>query len=454
MNLKQRFSLYFSILFSGVLATVLITVYVLFAKYRQQEFETRLIQRAETTIKFWGGSEGINPQLLEIFDRNRVTKLTDEKTSIYDDRYQKLYSSNSKNYFKWLGKDFRTLPTMKFLHLRRNGYDIVGKKFKLDGDTYYVVASALDNYDVTNMQYLKLLLLFAFLAGTGSIFLLSFYVSKTGLKPLDTLRTQILEISEKNLQQRIGSDRHNDEIGQLSGAFNQMMDRIDTAYKHEKEFTANASHELRTPLARITSQIQNYVQQAHLSGSDKELQIKILQDTHQLSEIVSSLLILSEIEGRSEKYHFKILRLDEIIFSVVKDFTVIHPKLKFNFDITANCNEVSVDIYGDEILLRVAFTNLIKNAYSYSDDKTIFCTITVSSSFVQVDLTNTGKVPDVDDPSVLLNTFTRGSNSANVSGSGVGLSLVNRILRCHEARLDYKITNENINTLSATFRKA
>jgi len=454
MNLKQRFSLYFSLLFSLVLAAVLIAVYMLFSKYRQEEFETRLVQRAETTFKIWAGSTSLNSGMLEIFDRNRANKLTDEKTSIYDHRHQVIYTSNNKIYFTWSNKDFKLLSLKTATHLRRNNYDIVGKRFRRNGTTYYVVASALDNYDITKMQYLKLLLLFAFLFGTVSIFLLSFYVSKAGLKPLDILKEQILEISERNLQQRVDQEEGNDEISQLSRAFNQMMDRIDTAYKHEKEFTANASHELRTPLARITSQIQNFIKKASLTPSDKEIQLKVLQDTHQLSEIVTSLLILSEIEGRSPKSFFKILRLDEVIFSVVSDFTIINPELKFNFDIIASSDAVSIDIYGDEILLKVAFTNLVKNAYSYSDNKTISCTINVFDNTIRVELVNSGQVPNVEDPLTLFNTFTRGSNSSEVPGSGVGLSLVNRILRCHNASLDYKIVRGNLNTLSATFTRS
>ncbi|WP_207423323.1 HAMP domain-containing protein [Desertivirga brevis] len=452
MNLKKRFSIYFSLLFSVVLATVLIAVYLLFSEYRQDDFNTRLFQRGETSIKFLVRVGKMNPELLDMFDKNRANKLMDEKTTIYNENYKRIYTSNDNDYFPWTLNDFENLKSKNTLTLRREGHYIAAKKYFFNKNHYYVVVSALDDFETSKVPYLRYLLFLGFVFGTASILVISFYVSKAGLKPLDSLREQMLEISEKNLQSRIELHPRNDEIVQLSKAFNQMMDRIDSAYQRQKEFTANASHELRTPLARITSLIQNSIYPGKPSEEDN--QKKILHDIHQLSEIVTSLLLLSEIEEVSERKAFKVIRLDEVIFAVVQDFSMIHPELKFSFDIVNRSESISVEVKGDEILLKVAFSNLIKNAYFYSDDKSVRSLITVFDQTITVSFINNGPIPEIENPNSLFNTFARGSNSSGKSGSGVGLSLTKRILKSHDAALSYQTRGERINELVATFNRA
>ncbi len=393
----------------------------------------------------------MNPALLDMFDQNRANKLMDEKTTIYNKHYQPVYTSNNNDYYPWTLADFDKLRVKSHLALRRNGHHIVAKAYYFNNKPYYVVVSALDDFEANKVPYLKYLLFLGFIFGTASVLILSFYVSKAGLKPLDSLRSQMLEISEKNLQTRIDLHPRNDEIAQLSKAFNQMMDRIDSAYQRQKEFTANASHELRTPLARITSVIQNSIMPGQ--SQQEENQKKILHDIHQLSEIVTSLLLLSEIEGVSERKAFKMIRLDEVIFAVVQDFSLIHPELKFSFDIVNNSESIGVEVQGDEILLKVAFSNLIKNAYFYSEDKSVRSIITVFDHTLTVSFINNGPVPEIDNPNLLFNTFARGSNSSGKSGSGVGLSLTKRILKTHDAILYYQTKGDKINELTATFKR-
>ena len=83
MQLKHRVPLFYSLLFSFVLATVMMTVYYLFANFRKVEFKDRLAQRAQTTIKLLLEVKEVDNQLLKIIDQNSINKLYNEKTLIF-----------------------------------------------------------------------------------------------------------------------------------------------------------------------------------------------------------------------------------------------------------------------------------------------------------------------------------------------------------------------------------
>lgn len=452
MNLKQRFSFIFSLLFSLLLGAVLVAVFFLFANFRRMEFRSRLVQRAETTVKFLVGVKGIDIRLLELFDKNRVNKLYNEKTTVYDEELQRLYTSNNNYMFNWNKEDFEEINRGEIVYKAKEEFDVIGMKFKYGDKIYYVLTSAEDRLDNPYLAYLKYLLFAAFLFGTTSVWTLSYYLSKASLKPLDKVRNEIQEITDKNLKKRISLSNADDEINELSRSFNQMMDRIDNAYQRQKEFTGNASHELRTPIARVTAQLENMLHQRTLDNGLKKGLKAVSKDIYQLSDIVTSLLVLSEIDN-SDKLLEKI-RLDEIIFDQAAQLSAMDADFRFQFEIEGDIgNDENLNVDGDEILLKLVFRNLFKNAYMYSDNKSVNCILTLNPDNIQIIISNTGKTPQLTDTSALFNTFVRGSNVTDKTGSGVGLSIVKRILQYHNGTIEYLIPAENVNQLKICFTK-
>jgi signal transduction histidine kinase len=276
---------------------------------------------------------------------------------------------------------------------------------------------------------------------------LSFYLSKKSLKPLDRVRREIQEITDKNLNKRLPEPVKDNELKALANSFNQMMDRIDGAYQRQKEFTGNASHELRTPIAKILAQLENVLHKTDIPDKVKDTLRSITDDASQLSEIVTSLLLLSEIDNR-DGASFPLVRLDEIIFNSASRISKVNRDFKFYFEIENNGEDmIDLEIEADEILLQIAFTNLMRNAYLYSDNKSVRCVISQLDNEAQITITNSGPTPDVEDTSVLFNTFSRGNNTQDKAGSGIGLSIVKRILQYHNARVKYNIEAANINTI-------
>ncbi len=452
MLLKHRFPLFFSFLFSLLLAIVMLTVYVLFSNFRKDEFRNRLAEKAKTTVKLLLEVKEVDMQLLRIIDTNSINRFYNEKTIIFDDSLQIIYSSLDDATINWTKQELLELKKKQEVFRKNGSYDVFGIYYEFDGRDYYVMVSAEDNAGVRTLSYLKLILIGASIIGTVAVWLIAFLLSKRTLKPLDKLRRQMQDITSKNLAVRVREPRQEDEIKALSQSFNQMLDRIDRAYKSQKEFTSNASHELRTPIARIVMQLENLTVNERISPHDQMILKSVSDDAYQLSDIVTSLLVLSKTEESGEIAGLQKVRLDEIIFQGASQLSGIYPDFKLHFEIEVQEDkDLTMELQGDETLLKIAILNLFKNAYLYSDDQIVRCCVGEHDGLLRLTITNRGEVPNTTDTTKLFNTFTRGSNSGKAQGSGIGLSIVRRILHYHHGTVTYDIVDNTTNKVSVLF---
>lgn len=454
MQLKHRVPLFFSLLFSVVLASVMTIVYFLFSNFRQIEFRDRLVQQAETSIKLLLEVKEVDEQLLKIIDRNSINKLYNEKILIFNDQLQLIYSSIDDAVVPWRREDLEAVKKHQQVFRHEKEYDILWLYYRYNGRDFFTATSAEDIYGISKLRYLKILLVGAFLVSTSIVWLISFYLSRKALQPLDQLRRQMQDITSNNLMLRVQEPKAHDEIKVLSKVFNQMLDRLDKAYKNQKDFTSNASHELRTPVARITMQLENVLKENVWDDGAKATLRSTLEDIHQLSDIITSLLLLSRIDEVPGAAAFKMIRLDEVIFKTAARIARLHPDFKLQFEINnPSAADLSMEVRGDETLLEIAISNLLSNAYAYSSNQTVRCMLEQNDTLLQLTMINHGEVPTHSDTAVLFDTFTRGANSKSKPGSGIGLSIVRRILQYHQADIVYTIPNATTNQIVMSFSR-
>lgn len=453
MNLKQRFSIIFSSLFSIVLALMMIILLSLFEQFRAEEFKQRLQEKAETTVKLLMDVEEVDKQLLKIIDQNTINTLYDEKVLIFNENFELIYSSLDDAVLTWNKADLEYLKVHQESFKRIGDDEFYGAYYDSHKNKFYALVKAEDKYGFSKLIYLRYLLIGSYIISNLLVWGLSFYLSKISLSPLDDVTNKIKEITEKNLNVRLSVKKNKDEISALSTSFNQMIDRIEKSYKKQKEFTSNASHELRTPISRIVSQLENIIIQNNKIDEALIRNIKsIAEDSYQLSELVSSLLILSRIDEAEKVKFINTYRLDEIIFNSSTTVSKSYPDYKLNFFINnAEDDDINLEIPADESLLKIAFLNLLKNAYLYSNDGTVYCTITPNRNSIQISIKNKGTVPDVEDTDVLFQSFYRGSNSANKTGSGLGLGITKRIVQYHSGEIRYNRPDNNTNEIIINF---
>jgi two-component system sensor histidine kinase ArlS len=454
LNLKQRFTVGFSLLFSVLLGALLIIIFILFARFRHEDFQSRLEDQLVTDLRLFVDINKADSSLVDMVERDAISHLVNEGIYIFDEQYTLLYKiDNDFPSAIWQREDLVKLEQTSRIAKRAGKYDLFGMKYISGGHTYLGFVEAEDVEGNTKLSYLKYVLFGSYLVGVFSVWVLSFYLSKSSLRPFDILRLKIQDYSDPNLKTRLTVSKRKDEIDGVATAFNLMMDRIDLAYSKQKEFTGNASHELRTPLSRITGRITN-LRESHQMGPELDEELKeINEEVYQMADMVSSLLLFSKITNDSQLKSFPIIRVDELMFNCMNEKSESNPDVKFNFDISSTDESGgNYEINGDESLLRIAVLNIIKNAYLYSDKKEISILLKREGGDIVVECTNSGKNPIMKDLNDLFLTFSRADNSAGISGTGIGLSIVKRVMDYHKGSVTFTIPEKGLNRITLKFK--
>lgn len=448
MNLKRKIAFSISLLFTIIFAVSVSIIYLLFADFRKDEFEYRLKQKAISSIKLLVEVEQVDRQLLKVIDLNSINKLYNEKTLIFDADYRLIYSSLDDTKIDWSVEDLKKLKLNKTFFRKENENEVYGFFYDTKDKDYFALVSANDSYGKRKLTYLLYILIFTYLVFSVFIWLFTYKFVKKLLLPLDAFHIQLKEITEKNLDIRIAVKEKKNEIDLLAVEFNQMLERINQSYIKQQEFTANASHELRTPIARLIAQIENKIIEEKKNNIDHSFHKLILDDVSQLSDLTNSLLLLSKLENNNDELN-EICRLDEVIFDAAERINKVYSDFKIEFVIDDTIE--NIEIKGHKALVSIAFENLFKNCYLYSDNKIAKVGISIHSNHLTIIISNNGKTLSLNEQKNLFEPFMRGKNSKNKSGLGLGLRIVKRILSQQKATIEYSDAIENMNTFKLTF---
>lgn len=262
-------------------------------------------------------------------------------------------------------------------------------------------------------------------AGAGGIFL-----ARRALKPVDDISRTALEIEEKDLSRRIPV-KTKDELGRLAATLNQMIERLERAFKRQREFTGDASHELRTPLSVIQAEASLALQKERSPEEYRESLATISEEARHMGAIIEELLTLARADSGTEKFVFDTIDLGELLRGVAADGEVLCQEKGLRFQTDA---WPSIRIRGDRAKLRQLFLNLLDNAVKYTPAGG---TVSISASSTDreavVTVRDTGMgIP----PEHLPHIFERfyrvdKARSRAEGGAGLGLAIALHIARSH-----------------------
>ncbi|KOP37438.1 sensor histidine kinase [Flavobacterium sp. WLB] len=452
MTLKNRISLLVSLLFTILFGLASTVIFVLYSNFRKEEFRDRLEIKALSNIKLLVNVKEVDDQLLKIIDQNSINKLYDEKTLVFDSHFKLIYSSIDDAKINWSVEDLKYLKKHKTFFKQQGDYEVYGVFYDTKDKDFYALISATDDYGKRKLLFLRYTLIISYILFTCICWVLTSFMVKKAMNPLSLFHQKIKNINENNLDTRIASKSNKDEIDLIANEFNFMMDRIEVSYQKQKEFTAHASHELRTPLSRITAQIENTVADPATSAKGKTFLTTILSDVNHLTELISSLLILSKIDTNKNNEDNEVHRMDEILFSAIENLKKSFPEFIILFEIEESDNlDTALEVKGNKNLLEIALINVLKNACVYSDNKQALVKISTQENHLVISVLNIGKTLSEAEQKNLFQPFMRGKNSKGTSGFGLGLRIVNRILTLHKSSISYSIPNDKENLFQLFF---
>ena len=209
--------------------------------------------------------------------------------------------------------------------------------------------------------------------------------------------------------------------------------------KLKTEFITTSSHEFKTPLAIIKNNIEilQSSTEKELKGETKVLHTKFLDridsETNRMLQLINDTLILEKANINILSTKKKKINLFFTIASVIERFNLLQKDGRTVFINTINKPK---DVYADKDLIDHVFQNLISNAFKYSlGKKQPEITLEFKKDFAEVIIQDYGiGIPEKDMDKLFI-PFNRASNTQGIAGSGMGLSIVKKILDLHEATI-------------------
>ena len=271
--------------------------------------------------------------------------------------------------------------------------------------------------------------------------LLTYLVAKTILIPINNLSVAAKKISDGDLEYSIASNKK-DELGELSNTFESMRIKLKDAKsaqqqyeENRRELIASISHDLKTPLTSIKGYVKGIQDGVANTPEKLERYIETIdKTTNDMDVLIDELFLYSKLDlqqipfqlEKVDLYDFYADFIDELAFDLNND--------NGNATLVAS-KEQSYIVNADRDKLKRVVTNIIQNSLKYMDksNKKIQVRLSSSTDHVIVEIKDNGSGISKKDIPFLFESFYRTDTSRNSStgGSGLGLSIVKKIIDAH-----------------------
>jgi two-component system OmpR family sensor kinase len=278
--------------------------------------------------------------------------------------------------------------------------------------------------------------IFILLAAVGGYFL-----ARHSLAPVRGMVKTAEKISSDNLDQRLTVAHPGDELGQMAEAFNRLFARLQTAFRQQRRFMADASHELRTPISVALTATQ-------VSLDNRRLQTEALYETLEvvqsqmlrLRRVVEDMFTLAQADSGAGDLRPSTFYLDEVVTETLRAARVLGDAR----GVAVRTGELAAgaEFTGDEGLIRQLLLILLDNAVKYTPEGgRVEATLIPRANNWLLTVTDTGcGIPPADQPHVFERFYrvdkarSRRQPGAG-SGAGLGLAIAQWIAELHHGRI-------------------
>ena len=394
------------------------------------------------------GEEITNEKIIEsLKSLNNYIESRTEEVALYDENYKNVYSSideiNSLNIKELLDQDENSYCLRK---IGNKYYMLFSSNWNINNKIIYIVNfyDANSIYEEKDRQISEIFITDIIILIVSSIVI--FVFSKYLTRPISNLNKISKKIASGKFDERV-KIKSKDEIGELAESFNLMSEQIEEKInqlnlniKQKNDFINAFTHELKTPMTAI----MGYSDLLRLKKCDEEVSQKslnyIYSETKRLENL--SLKLMKLMSLTEEKIELEDIEIFEFLEKIIK-------KENLNSNIEIKFDAEKQIVKGDKELLEVVLRNLIENSKNAipKDNKILIKGEKKENQKYRISVIDKGKgIPKEHIKRVTEDFYmVDKSRSRNNNSSGIGLSLVKKILEFHKTNI-YIESEENIGT--------
>jgi signal transduction histidine kinase len=439
MQIRTRLTVQFSLLVSGILLITFLAIYFFSYVNLTEDFYDRLRSKAKSQAELLLKFPDVNREVFKALDETNRDLIYNENTFIFDEKNRLIYSnptntqSNPVHVSNYWLDEIRKSGEIRY---QDGDYKVVGIYYKYPYNKAVVMLAAQDRYGQVNLSNLSQLLLALFFIVTAIVAIVGWFFSERALLPISKVMNAVEKILPQRLDTRLDVPNQKDEIGRLTTTFNNLLDRIETAFQMQKIFVANVSHELKNPLTKIRSQLEVSALKERSTIEYQTMIHSVLEDIQELAQLSNTLLELAKVSEDHGDLLTEIVRIDDLLWDCRTSLSQAseHCSIVFRLDELPE-DDTWLEISGNSTLLKTAFLNLMDNACKFSEDHAVTIRLEATEKNILLQFSDTGKGIPKQDRGLVFQPFYRSENTANIKGYGIGLSLVERIVKLHNGTI-------------------
>lgn len=443
MKIRNKLTLIFTIMVALIIICLNVYIFILFRSFTKNSFYNQLRDRTLAAANVFLEKDESSTLIMKSFQRRYLRTLPREIIRVYNDKNIPVFvdSSDISSFSESLINEVRK---REYYQMEEDGRQLVGIHYEDNEGAFVIIASAYDERGAHNLRRLLEVMIAGFVICIIIVFFTGRYFTKLILHPVSLISERAKEISESNLHLRLDEGNGQDELAELSTTINHMLKRLEDAFELQKSFVNNASHELRTPLTSIIGNIEVTLAKARTPDDYKLVLEQVLLEAEKLHSLTNGLLNLAQSNIEFSHFIKEDIRLDELLIET-------NDQVRANrtgSDILLAFPEMPEDpsilvIPGDRKLLGIALLNIIDNACKFSAPDAVQTSLLIGDKNILIRVQDRGIGIAADELPFISETFYRGSNARAYHGSGIGLSLSDKIIRLHGGSLSvHSVLNE------------
>ncbi len=290
-----------------------------------------------------------------------------------------------------------------------------------------ILAQSTSHIDAALARLRILLTLVGGVGAVVAIVALWCHVARS-LRPLKELANEIGRVGEDDLSEPIGAGNYPSEIGPVVERLNQLLRRLDAAFRRERTMNANVAHELRNPLTGLQLKLDVALSRDREAREYRGTLDQCRVITSQLQQMVDNLLSLTRLDAGQIELRPELVRLGEFIQTRWNPLAVEAERRRLHVQWST---DAELQVIADASLLDVAVRNLLENAVAHADEGgTVSVRACSVDDGVKISVINTGSHLTQEDAENAMAPFWQHDPSRSRTGvhCGLGLSLVKRIV--------------------------